>query len=143
MWQDLKRSRSDRIFITPALTVIESKGNGFSLQTLAVIDTVSRHVTLPTFGSILLNSCYFTPGSHQKRSQQVQNSNFSSPSWCTLRASIIQQFYIIQALLMRRLQIIIRPFHKQYSIAKKKSPICSPICTFLQYERQPWLVENV
>ena len=131
VWQDLKGSRSDRIFITPALPVVESKGNGFSLEILAVINTVSRHVTLSTFGSKLLNCCYFIPGLHQKRSQQVQNSNFSSPNWCTLRASIIQQCYTIQALLMRRLQIIIRPFRKQYSIAKKKSPICCPICIFL------------
>ena len=130
------------IFITPALPVVESKGNGFSLEILAVIGTVSRHVTLSTFGSKLLNCCYFTPGLQQKWSQQVQNSNFFSPTWCTLRASVIQQCYTIQALLMRRLQCIIRPFHKQYSIAKK-SPICCPTPTFLQYERQPLLVENV
>jgi len=72
VWQDLKGSKSDWIFITPALPVVESKEDGFSLETLAVIDTVSRHVTLSTFGSKLLNSCYFTPGLHQKRSQQVQ-----------------------------------------------------------------------
>ena len=130
VWQDLKGSRSDMIFITPALPVVESKGNGFSLETPAVIDTVSSHVTLSTFGSKLLNCCYFIPGLHQKRSQQVQNSNFSSPNRCTLHASIIQQCYIVQALLMRRPQNIIRPFHKQYSIAKKKSPICCPTRTF-------------
>ena len=76
LWQDLKGSRSDQIFITPALPVVESKGNGFSLETPAVIDTVSRHVTLPTFGSKSMNCCNFTPELHQRRSQQVQNSIF-------------------------------------------------------------------
>lgn len=113
VWQGLQGSRSNIIFITPALPEVESNGNGFSLETPAVIDPVSRHVTLSTFQSKLLNCCYFTPGLQRKWSQQVQNSNFSSPTWCTLRASVIQQCYTIQVLLMRRLQSIVRPFHKQ------------------------------